>query len=194
MKTKNLTLLEAVMPKFENKALVLIKDIGLILSFAILTGISAKLKIEIGLVPITMQTLAVLLTGALLGSKRGALSQLTYLLMGLAGVPWFARGGGIAYISSPTFGYLIGFIFSAYFVGWLCEKGWEKSIEGAILTMFFGNLILYLPGLFWLGKFVGLEKVLAVGLYPFIFGDLFKILLAGLVLPMAWKLVKRSEN
>jgi len=190
---KNLTLIDVIIPRFENKSLVLAKNIALVLSFAILTGVCAKLKIEIGPVPITMQTFAVLLTGALLGSKRGGISQLTYLLMGLAGIPWFSRGGGIQYILSPTFGYTVGFVFVAYLVGWFCEKGFDKKIKTAILAMFFGNIVLYIPGLFWLARFVGLGKVLSIGFYPFIIGDLLKILLAGLTLPMGWKLIKKIE-
>jgi len=190
---KNLTLIDLVLPRIESKNLALAKDIVLVLSSAILTGISAKLKIEIGVVPITMQTFTVLLSGAILGSKRGVASQLTYLLMGLTGVSWFSRGGGIQYILSPTFGYIIGFVFAAYFVGWLCEKGFDRKIKTAILAMLFGNILIYIPGLFWLARFIGFGKVLAAGLYPFIIGDLLKILLAGLVLPMGWKLIKKIE-
>ena len=190
---KNLTLIDLVLPRIESKNLALAKDIVLVLSSAILTGISAKLKIEIGVVPITMQTFTVLLSGAILGSKRGVASQLTYLLMGLTGVSWFSRGGGIQYILSPTFGYIIGFVFAAYFVGWLCEKGFDRKIKTAILAMLFGNILIYISGLFWLARFIGFGKVLAAGLYPFIIGDLLKILLAGLVLPMGWKLIKKIE-
>jgi len=190
--TKNLTLIDAIIPGIESKTLSLVKDVALVLSFAILTGISAKFKIEIGLVPITMQTFAVLLSGALLGSKRGALSQLTYLLMGLTGIPWFSRGGGIQYILSPTFGYIVGFVLAAYFIGWFCERGFDRKIGTAILAMLFGNIVLYILGLFWLAKFVGFKRVLVVGFYPFILGDLLKILLAGLTLPVDWKIIKRS--
>lgn len=189
---KSLTLIEAIIPKIENKVLGALREIVLVLSFGLLTALLAKLKLEIGAVPLTMQTLAVLLSGALLGAKRGALSQLTYLLLGMAGLPWFARGGGLGYILSPTFGYIVGFVFAAYFVGWLCEKGFDRQLKTAILAMFLGNVLLYIPGLFWLAKFIGIGKVLAVGLYPFIFGDLLKILLAGLLLPIGWKLIKRS--
>ena len=193
VETKRLTLIDILIPRIEDKTLALIKDIALVLSFATLTGICAKLKIEIGIVPITMQTLAVLLSGALLGSKRGALSQLTYLSIGLAGLPWFARGGGMAYIMSPTFGYIIGFVLAAYLVGYLAEKGLDRSLKTAILALLIGNIILYIPGLLWLGKFVGFGKVLAVGFYPFIPGDLLKILLAGTILPISWKFI-RDEN
>jgi biotin transporter BioY len=193
-KAQNLTLIDVVFPKIESKNLALLKDILLVLSFAILTGICAKLKIEIGVVPITMQTFAVLIFGALLGSKRGALSQITYLLMGLAGIPWFSRGGGMGYVFSPTFGYIVGFVLAAFFVGFLCEKGFDRKIETAILAMLVGNILIYLPGLLWLVKFVGFKRVLLVGFYPFILGDLIKLFLASLLLPFVWRVAKKGLN
>jgi biotin transporter BioY len=191
MEIKKLTLIDTVLPKIENKTLALLKDILLILGFTLLTAISAKLKIEIGPVPITGQTFAVLLSGALLGAKRGALSQIFYLFGGLAGIPWFARGGGIAYLMSPTFGYIIGFVLAAFVIGFLCERGLDRKIETAILAMLLGNVLIYLPGLFWLARFVGFEKVLSVGFYPFIVGDFIKLFLASLLLPFGWKMVKK---
>jgi biotin transporter BioY len=163
----------------ENKVFSLMKDLALIIGFAFLIGVSAKISIGIGMVPITMQTFVVLLSGILLGSKKGALSQLMYLFVGIVGIPLFARGGGIAYIMSPTFGYIIGFVLSAFVIGWLCEKGFNKKT--AFLTIFIGNAVLYVPGLIWLSNFVGIEKVLLVGLYPFIIGDLLKM---GLLIPI----------
>jgi len=189
--TKNLVLIDAILPKIENKFLVFIKDIVLVFSFAILTGICAKLKIEIGPVPITMQTFAVLLSGVLLGAKRGAFSQVIYLLLGLIGIPWFSRGGGVSYIFSPTFGYIVGFVLAAFFVGFLCEKGFDRKFQSVILAMFLGNLFIYIPGLLWLAKFVGFQKVLTLGFYPFLVGDLIKIFLASIFLPSAWKFIKK---
>ena len=192
--SKQPVFIDTILPLPSTKVLVVTRDIILVLSFSIVTAVCAKLKIEIGAVPITMQTLAVLLSGALLGSKRGMFAQLTYLLLGLAGVPWFARGGGMVYLLSPTFGYIVGFVFAAFLVGWLCERGFDRQVKTAILAMLIGNILLYFPGLLWLAKFVGFGKVLSVGFYPFIIGDLLKILLAGLVLPMGWKLIKKSEE
>ena len=192
--TKQPVFIDTILPLPDTKTLEVARDVILILSFSVVTAVCAKLKVEVGAVPITMQTFAVLLAGALLGSKRGALSQLTYLLMGLTGIPWFARGGGIPYILSPTFGYLLGFVLAALFVGWFCERGFDRQVKTAMISMFVGNVLLYIPGLLWLAKFVGLGKVLSVGLYPFIFGDLLKILLAGLILPMGWKFIQRSSK
>jgi biotin transporter BioY len=186
--------IEITLPKIESKIYLLIKDVTFVLCFALLTGILAKVKIEIGPVPITMQTLAVLLSGVFLGSKKGALSQITYLFIGLAGIPWFARGGGMAYIFSPTFGYILGFILAAFLVGWFFEKGWGENLKTSILAMIFGNLILYLPGLLWLAKFFGFNKVLAIGFYPFLIGDLLKIFLASLIFSVWWKIIKVAKK
>jgi biotin transporter BioY len=186
--------IEITLPKIESKIYLLIKDVTFVLCFALLTGILAKVKIEIGPVPITMQTLAVLLSGVFLGSKKGALSQITYLFIGLAGIPWFSRGGGMAYIFSPTFGYILGFVLAAFLVGWLFEKGWGENLKTSILAMIFGNLILYIPGLLWLAKFFGFNKVLAIGFYPFLIGDLLKIFLASLIFSVWWKIIKVAKK
>jgi biotin transporter BioY len=188
---KNLTLIDTILPRIENKSLALLKDVLLVLSFTLLTATSAKIKIEIGPVPITGQTFAVLLSGALLGAKRGALSQIFYLFGGLAGIPWFARGGGIAYLMSPTFGYIIGFALAAFVVGFLCERRFDRKIETAILAMLVGNILIYFPGLLWLARFVGFEKALLIGFYPFVVGDVIKLFLASLILPLGWKIVKK---
>jgi len=180
-------LIDVILPRIDSKTKAIIRDIALVLGFAVLTAICSKLKIEIGPVPITMQTFAVLISGILLGSKKGATSQLTYLLGGLAGIPWFSRGGGLIYVLSPTFGYMLGFVLAAYFVGYLAERGWAKDIKTAILTMFIGSVIIYIPGLLYLAKFIGLKSILIIGFYPFIFGDILKIVLAGFLLPLILK-------
>jgi len=177
-----------------NREIVLAKNVILILGFAVLTGISAGLKIEIGLIPVTMQTLVVLLSGILLGAKKGAMSQITYLLAGLTGLPWFSRGGGIIYIMSPTFGYILGFVIAAYLIGSLFEKGWNKSMKKSILAILIANFAIYIPGLLWLSKFVGLSKVLTIGLYPFIIGDILKISLIILILSFNSKHKKEGLN
>lgn len=198
MKIRNSIPIGLISSRVENRFLILTKEIALILTFAILTGISAQLKIEIGPVPITLQTLAVLLSGILLGSIRGAFSQIVYLFGGLIGLPWFSRGGGMIYIMSPSFGYILGFVLAAFIVGWLWERGFGRNFKTGILAMFLANILIYFPGLLWLAKLIcsptnpfclggGFEKVLAVGLYPFIIGDLLKILLASLLVPLIRK-------
>lgn len=187
-------LIDTILPRIDNKTKVLVRDVVLVLSFAVITALCSQLKLEIGPIPITMQTFAVVLAGALLGSKRGALSQVAYLAGGLAGIPWFSRGGGMIYVLSPTFGYIVGFVIAAYIIGRLAEKGWDRRIKTAVLAMLAGNIFIYIFGLSWLTRFVGMEAVLAVGLYPFIVGDLLKILLAGVALPLGWKLINKVSN
>lgn len=175
MKVKSLVLSGATLSHI--KTFSFAKDLVLVLVFAILTGLSSQLKIEIGAVPITMQTFVVLLSGILLGSKKGAVSQISYLLMGLSGLPWFARGGGMAYLLSPTFGYILGFVLASFVTGLLIEKGWGKNIKTMILALLTGEAAIYSLGLLWLYPFVGLEKLLIVGIYPFILGEFLKLLL-----------------
>jgi biotin transporter BioY len=175
----------------------LIWDAVLVVGFACLTAALAQISFWIGLVPITGQTFAVLVTGALLGSRRGALSQLSYLAIGATGIPfWFALGGppGIARLVGPTGGYLIGFVAVAFVVGWLAERGWDRRVWTAALAMLAGESVLYVFGLLWLVHFVPVDKVLQVGLYPFVIGDLVKLAAAALILPSGWLLLRRFRN
>ena len=132
-----------------------------------------------------------------MGSRRGALSQLSYLAIGATGIPyWFALGGppGIARLVGPTGGYLIGFVAVAFVVGWLAERGWDRRVWTAALAMLVGETVLYIFGLLWLVHFVPAERVLQVGLYPFVIGDLVKIAAAALILPSGWLLLRRFRN
>ncbi len=188
---------DVLLPRVETRIQAIAKDVILVLSFSLLTALFAQASFWIGPVPITGQTLAVLLAGLLLGSVRGALSQIAYLLVGLTGIPfWFAAGGalGVARLIGPTGGYLIGFVFAAFLVGKLAERGWDKKIKTAISAMLIGNIVIYIFGLSWLANFIPLKGLLIAGLYPFILGDALKILLAGSALPMGWRFIKRSEN
>jgi len=175
----------------------LLWDAVLVVGFACLTAAFAQISFWIGPVPITGQTFAVLLAGALLGSRRGALSQLTYLAIGATGIPhWFALGGpiGIARLIGPTGGYLIGFVAVAFVVGWLAERGWDRRVWTAALAMLAGEVVLYVFGLSWLAHFVPGEGVLQAGLYPFVVGDLIKVFAAALVLPSGWLLLRRFKG
>jgi len=191
---KDEVLIDLILPKQRKIIIALIQDAILVFAFTFLTATCAKIKIEIGPVPITGQTFAVLLSGILLGSPRAALSQVFYLFFGLAGVPLFARGRGIQYISSPTFGYIVGFIFAAFFVGKLAEKGWIKTFQKSISAMIAGNILIYAFGLGWLAKFIPPQDVLKVGLLPFLLGDAIKILLAASVAPLSWRFIKKFKG
>lgn len=141
-------------------------------------------------VPITGQTLGVLIVGGLLGSRRGTLSVLAYLAEGIAGFPVFAGGGsGPIWLLGPTGGYLIGFAAAAWVVGWLCDHVWDQSLTGAAVVLLAGSATIYLLGLPWLGHFVGIDNALSLGLVPFLAGDLLKIALAALALLQGRELV-----
>jgi len=129
--------------------------------------------------------------GALFGARRGSLCSLAYVVEGAAGLPVFAHGrGGLAVLAGPTGGYLVGFIAAAYITGFLAEKGWDRRIGTTVLAMVLGNLVIYAFGLFRLCCLMGIgTTVLAVGIYPFIIGDLLKIMFAAILLPSGWKLL-----
>lgn len=167
------------------------RDALLIVGFSLFTALLAQITIRLPFtpVPITGQTLAVLLTGAALGSWRGAAALTLYLLEG-SFLPVYAGFSSGFVWAMASGGYVIGFIPSAYVVGFLCEHGWDRKVW-VLLAMLAGNVALYIPGLLQLSLFVPKEKVLEFGLYPFIAGDLVKLYIASLALPFAWVLVDR---
>jgi len=181
----------------ETKIIGITKDVVLVLSFGLLTALAAQISFWIGPVPITGQTFVVLISGILLGSVRGALSQIFYLSVGLTGFPfWFAAGGslGIARLVGPTGGYLIGFVAAAFLVGRLAEKGWDRNIKTTISAMILGSMVIYVFGLVRLANFIPTQNLFQAGLFPFILGDLLKIFLVGLFLPKGWRLIKKIKT
>lgn len=149
----------------------------------------AQVSVAIGPVPISGQTLGVLLVAAALGSRRGAAAIAAYLAEGAAGLPVFAAGAsGPAVIAGPTGGYLIGFLAAAFVVGRLCESGCGKRPSTAAVAMVAGNLVIYCFGVSWLSRFVGWQSVFQAGVIPFLPGDAIKIALAASLLPTAWRL------
>ena len=172
------------------KKLAGLYDITLIIGGSLLIGLCAQLAIGWP-VPVTGQTFAVLMIGALLGRRRGSVCVLAYIVAGAAGLPVFANAGaGLPVLAGPTGGYLIGFIAAAYITGLLAEKGWDRKAWTTVLAMALGNIAIYTFGLTWLSCLIGTKKALAAGLYPFVVGDLLKIALAAAVLPTGWKLLK----
>lgn len=189
---RTMTLADAVFPKAG-----VLRNVLLVVGFAALTAISGQIRVYLPdtIVPITLQTFAVLITGAALGSRLGTLSLLTFLVVGAVGVPVFQGGhSGLAYMMGGTGGYLLGFLIASYIVGRLAERGWDR--RHTTLAMLIGNIYIYIPGVLWLGLggFYSWDKVLAKGLYPFIAGDLLKLALAAIVLPSAWALVNRVKK
>ena len=193
LRAPTISLVDALFPVRESSR-KWIRDAILVLGFALVTALLARVSIPLGFtpVPITGQTLAVLLTGAALGSRRGASSMTLYLVAG-AWLPVYAGGGSGFVWDLASGGYIVGFIPAAYVVGFLCERGWDRRVQ-IILAMLAGNIVLYIPGLIWLAFFVPVGKVLEYGLYPFIPGDLIKLGIASLMLPTAWGLLRWSKG
>ena len=162
----------------ESGRLAWLFDAALIAGFSLVIGLCAQVAIPLPFtpVPVTLQTLAVLMAGCALGSGRGALAMLAYLGEGFAGLPVFSGGrAGAAHLFGPTGGYLLGFLAAAYVVGLLAERGVLRHGVGVLLTLFAGNIVLYVPGVLWLGVFTGLDKALSLGMFPFLAGDALKI-------------------
>jgi biotin transport system substrate-specific component len=174
-----------------------INNVALILSGAVFTAYAAQLVIPMWPVPITAQTLAVLLVGSVLGATRGAISLIVYFSMGAVGLPVFSAATSLSF--GPTFGYLVGFVAAAAVVGYLSQRGWHKSVTGVIGSFAIANSVIYLFGLPWLAFALGslgaandLASVAAAGLAPFIIGDLIKMTLAAALLPLAWKFLGKK--
>jgi biotin transport system substrate-specific component len=166
-----------------------------VLGTALLT-LSAKINIPFYPVPLTMQTFMVLVIGMAYGPRLGTATLLLYMAEGAMGLPVFAgtpeKGIGLAYMMGTTGGYLLGFVLAAALCGWLAERGWDRRVATTALAMLLGNIVIYVPGLLWLGGLLGWDKpILEWGLTPFLYGDLAKLALAAAVLPFAWRLVKR---
>jgi biotin transport system substrate-specific component len=187
-------------------AAALLRDIVLIVAFGSLMGLLARISIPLPFtpVPITGQTFGVLLTGAVLGSRRGALAMLVYLAEGLVGLPVFAFGlSGWVIISGPTGGYLLSYPLAAFAVGFLAERGWDRTFLTAAAAMVVGEIIIYVIAIPWLahnmvGNYAGWpctgwRNSIGCGLVPFVPGDIAKLLLAAAMLPSAWALVNRSS-
>jgi biotin transport system substrate-specific component len=177
----------------------LLTDALLVLAGTGLVAAAAQVSIPLPFtpVPITGQTFAVVLVGASLGAARGFSSLLLYMLLGMAGAPIYSdQTSGWDVVSGPTGGYIVGFVLAAALTGYLAERRWDRKVSTAIAAMLTGNVLIYLVGLPWLAVDLGtnLEKTLEFGLYPFVPGDVFKLYLAAMLLPTAWKVVERISN
>ena len=150
----------------------------------ILIALCARIEIPMQPVPITGQTFGVLFIAALLGANRAAAAIMSYLMVGAAGLPVFAGGAaGIHVFAGPTGGYLIGFLFAAYLVGYLSERGWDQKFWYAVISMTLGTLVIFLFGVIGLVRFTGTEQVLQLGVIPFLPGAAIKVGLAATLLP-----------
>lgn len=194
MATSTRTLAAIVIPRPLTPARALVRDGLLIIGGAALIAGAAQASIPLQPVPITLQTLAVLLIGAAYGWRRGALTLVAYVLAGAAGLPIFANHrAGLTVLAGPTGGYLIGFILAATLVGYMAEHGWDRTPWLTALAMLLGTIIIYAIGLPWLATVLhfNANQTYLAGLQPFIAGDAVKLAIAVVLLPAAHLVLRR---
>ena len=158
---------------------------------SLLLILSAKIKVDLYPVPMTLQPLAVLLIAMLCGRNIAVAAVSLYLFQGMVGIPVFAYGGGLPYLLGPTGGFLFGFLFASIIIGELADRGWGKFLMKSIVAMLIGLIVIYVCGIIQLSFLKGLDFAIINGLKPFILGDFYKLLLAAFLLPQFWKLVKK---
>jgi biotin transport system substrate-specific component len=177
----------------------LLIDAVLVILGSLFVALLAQLSIKLPFtpVPVTGQTLAVLLVGGSLGAVRGASSLILYLMWIAMGLPFGAEGLGgmeLLRLTSATGGYLFGFVIAAAVVGWLAEKGWDRNPFSATAAFVIGEIIIFGLGVTWLAQAFGMTPgaALDAGFYPFVLGDILKVLLAAAALPTAWRLLNKD--
>jgi biotin transport system substrate-specific component len=173
----------------------LARDAVLVVAASGFVGVLAQVAVHLSFtpVPITGQTLGVLLAGAALGWRRAAAATALYGIAGIAGVPWFADHTS-GYVGA-SFGYVLGFFLAAAVCGWLAERGADRTVLRAVPAMLAGEVIIYAVGLTWLAWYahLGPSATIHEGLTPFIAGDAIKAAIAAGLLPVAWKLAGRRS-
>ena len=172
------------------------RTVSVVIAFSLFNALAAQFTLNIGPIPITGQSFAVTLTGALLGSRLGAMALVAYLVEGFSGLPFFANGmGGIGVLFGPTAGYLISFPAAAFVTGAFSEHGWDRKFLPAAAAMVIGSAVILLFGWAWL---VALKasplQAFMVGVVPFLLGDVVKVVLAAAVLPTGWAILKSKAS
>jgi|TARA_B110000114_G_scaffold172964_1_gene200186 biotin transport system substrate-specific component len=189
---------EVILPR-DGRQAKLVKQIALVLVGVMLLILSAKIKIPMIPVPMTMGTFAVLSIGAVYGPRLGLMTIIGYMIVGALGFDVFASSSsekfGVSYMMGSTGGYLVGYVLAILVLGWTARQGWDRSILKMAAAMVLGNVIIYVPGLLWLATLYGWDQpILTWGLTPFLVGDLVKLGLAALLLPGAWRLVDKATK
>lgn len=173
-----------------------VRDVALVVGGAGLTGLAAQFAFVTPLspVPFTLQPLSVLVIGAALGTRRAVASMLFYLVLGMAGLPWFAEAGSGWHM--PSFGYILGFVVAAGVVGALAKRGADRNVASTVGLLVAGMAIIYAIGTTWLAFDLGLSagKAFSLGVQPFLLGDVVKILVAAVAFPAAWRFANATRR
>ena len=185
----NSTLVNSLLPLKGVNAYL--KNIFLVLFGTLLLTVSSKIQVPFWPVPMTMQTFIVLIIAMAYGWKLSFLTLLAYLIEGALGLPVFAKGGGLLYLTGPTAGYLYGMTIAAAVIGYFADLGYGKSIIKCIMPLLLGTIIIFICGIGYLSSIIGFEKAIAAGLLPFIPSELFKIALAVFIIPTIWKSIQK---
>jgi len=194
--TQSSSLVSLALPK--NNATRIATQILLAIAGSALLAISAKTKVPLGPVDLSLQSLVVLLIGAAYGMRLGVATVLLYLVEGAYGLPVFQgtpeKGLGLAYMVGPTGGYLAGFVVMAAIAGWAADRGLDRNpvkFFGALLT---GEVIMMVMGFAWLAMLIGADKSWQFGVAPFIIPDLIKVALASCIVPAVWQVIARLRS
>ena len=190
MTARALTLADVALPRHDLRS-----DAVLVAGASLVTALAAQVAVPLPFspVPITGQTWAVLLSGAVLGARRAFLAQALYLAEGALGLPVFAGGvGGLTVFLGPTAGYLAAFPFAAAVTGVLAQRGWDRGFLSMIAAMLLGSGVIFAAGLANLARFLPAGQLVPAGLVPFLPGDLIKSSLAALAFPALWRRVRRD--
>jgi biotin transport system substrate-specific component len=171
-----------------------LRAVVLVVAGTALLALSAKINLPLPYVPMTLQTLVVLLIGAAYGWRLGVTTVIAYLAEGAAGLPVFAGPvGGLAPLTGPTAGYLFGFVAAAFIAGWLSERGWDRSVPRLFVAMGIGHIVILAAGFAWLafGVRLGIEKAWLVGVLPFLAASVIKNTLGAVLIPAIRRVVDR---
>lgn len=182
----NGNLLSTIRPQAGSLNKVLLVGLGIVL-----LTVASKVQVPFWPVPMTLQTLAVLMISATAGARLGGATVLGWLAAGAVGIPVFATGAGLAYMAGPTGGYLAGFLAAALIVGYLADKGHGRTLVSAVALMLIGEVAIFALGTGWLALLIGGEKAVAAGLLPFVPAEVLKVAIGTLLLSSAWKTARR---
>ena len=185
----NTVLIHSVLSSY--KINIYLKNIILVFFGTLLLTASSKVQIPFWPVPMTMQTFVVFIIGMSYGSKLAFTTLAAYLLEGAFGLPVFAKGGGLLYLTGPTAGYLYGMMIAAWVIGTFADIDYNDSYFKSLISLIIGTSIIFLFGVGYLGSIIGFEKAFAAGLYPFVLSEIFKISLAVTLIPNIKKYINK---